>query len=142
VISPAGPDRPVQWIDARDLANLSLHLLELGLSGPYNVISEPTTLRHVLGTIRSELNPTSEFVELEMEAYGIAPWTDLPLVVEPGYGTFQLSTKMAVASGLNVRTLSESVRDTYAWWREQGRDLKTGLSAERHAELLAGTVKV
>ena len=139
VISPAGPDRPVQWIDARDLGTFALHALEGGLTGPYNVVGEPTTLRGVLGTIRSELNPSCEFVELDMESHSIAPWTDLPLVVDPGYGTFQLSIKKAAASGLSTRTLSASVGDTDAWWREQGRDLKTGLSWERHSELLTGT---
>lgn len=137
VITPAGPDRPVQWIDARDLGEFCIHGLEQSLSGAYHAIGQPSTLRELLQTARAELNPSVEFIERDLEANGIVPWTDLPLVVEPGYGTFRLDPSKATAAGLRTRDLGESVRDTAAWWSQQGRPLKVGLSDERHDELLS-----
>lgn len=137
VVTPAGPDRPVQWIDARDLADFALQALERGLTGAFHVVGTPITLRHMLTTTREALNPACEFIELDLEKEGIQPWVDLPLVVEPGDGTFQLSNARALSAGLRTRSLADSVRDTSAWWARQGRDLKVGLSAERHEALLS-----
>jgi len=48
---------------------------------------------------------------------------------------------LAASKGLAARPLSGSIRDTWAWWltlpEERTAKLKTGLSQERQAEILA-----
>src|SRR4030095_10387984 len=43
VIAPGAPDRAVQFIDARDLAEWTIHMLERKGTGVYNVTSKPST---------------------------------------------------------------------------------------------------
>ena len=53
VLAPGRPDRPLQLVDARDLAAFALHALERGLSGPYDVVSLPghTTTGQLLADV-------------------------------------------------------------------------------------------
>lgn len=138
VLTPAGPDRPVQWIDARDLADFVVAGVETNRKGVYHAVGpeQPTTLRQMLASIRSELESTCEFVERDIDALGVQPWTDLPMVVAPDEGISQLSPKRAIAAGLRPRPLAETARDTWTWWKTEDRALRTGLSDERHRELL------
>lgn len=50
VVAPGTPDTPLQYIDARDLANWLLDAAERGLHGPYNLVSRPghTTMGELL----------------------------------------------------------------------------------------------
>lgn len=138
VLTPAGPDRPVQWIDARDLADFAVAGVETNRKGVCHAVGpeHPMTLRQMLATIRSELESTCELVERDLEALGVQPWSDLPMVVDPNEGVSQLSPKRAIAAGLTPRPLAETARDTWAWWKTEDRQLRTGLSDERHRELL------
>jgi 2'-hydroxyisoflavone reductase len=52
----------------------------------------------------------------------------------------RISIKKAVAKGLTFRPLADTSRDTLAWFKAQPPErqkLKTGISAEREAEVLA-----
>ncbi len=137
VLTPAGDDRPVQWIDARDLADFVVAGVETSRKGVFHAVGpeRPSTLRQMLASMRAELGSTCEFVERDLEALGVQPWTDLPMVVAPNEGISQLSPQRALAAGLSLRPLVETVRDTWSWWRAENRALRTGLSDERHREL-------
>ena len=41
VLAPGRPERPIQYIDVRDLAEWNLHLIETGQHGVYNAITPP-----------------------------------------------------------------------------------------------------
>ncbi len=53
----------------------------------------------------------------------------------------RISIQRALAKGLTFRLLAETARDTLAWFKAQPAErqakLKTGLSPEREAEVLA-----
>ena len=79
-----------------------------------------------------------------LQAAQVKPWTELPLWL-PAQGEYaafmHTATERALAAGLRIRPLAETVADTLAWWRglpegEQGFS-KAGLSPAREAELLA-----
>ena len=68
----------------------------------------------------------------------------MPLWIRPGQpysGIWRANAERAAAKGLKARPLSESIRDTWQWWSglpaERRAKLKTGLSAEKQAEVLA-----
>ena len=74
-----------------------------------------------------------------MEARELAPWSDLPLYLPAEQaGTLQVSIAKALAAGLTLRPLPETVRDTLAWARTRPADhaWRAGLTPEREAEAL------
>ncbi|MEU4200664.1 NAD-dependent epimerase/dehydratase family protein [Streptomyces sp. NPDC045470] len=126
VLAPGPRDLGLQYIDVRDLAEWVLHAAETGLSGPYNLISEPghTTMGELLAAC---VEVTGSDAELrwtgpeELLAAGLAPWTELPLWLPPGelYDAIHRgdATK-AHAAGLRCRPAAETVADTWTWLRK------------------------
>lgn len=138
VIVPGGPDRPLQWIDARDLAAFVVDGVEQQHAGIYHCVgpARPTTLRETLKSIRDHLNPSCQLVDVDLEAAKIEPWTDLPLVVEPEDGLMRLSPARAMHAGLRYRPLAQTIDDLLTWWKAENRELRAGMPAERHREIL------
>jgi nucleoside-diphosphate-sugar epimerase len=81
VLAPGPPDLPLQYIDARDLAQWLLDAGRDGLSGPFNVVSRRghTTMGALLDSCRSVTGGRAQvtWVDPELvEAAGIEPWSD------------------------------------------------------------------
>ncbi|MGF1430534.1 NAD-dependent epimerase/dehydratase family protein [Kitasatospora sp. LaBMicrA B282] len=151
VLAPGPQDLPLQYLDARDLADWILGALDRGLGGPYNLVSPPghTTMRELLDTCVSATGSRAELRWADPEpllAAGVEPWTELPLWLPPGdlHRTFHgTDVAAAVATGLRCRPVADTVTDTWLWLEGQGGriELRTdrppvGLSAEREAAVL------
>ncbi|CAN5318454.1 SDR family oxidoreductase [soil metagenome] len=128
VVAPGRPDRGLQYVDARDLAAFALDGLEHGLSGPYDVVSEPghcTTLELLEACVEAT-GSDAELVwvdEADLAAAGAQPWTQLPCwVPETGElaGVMSSDTSKALAAGLHCRPVEETVAGTWAWVQEAG----------------------
>lgn len=139
VLAPGDGRDPVQLVDARDLTEWLVRLLEEHASGTFHAVGpeRPMTMAGMLSACGArELTwvPTEFLLER-----GVRPWVDLPCWIpresEDG-GHSQLDNSRALAAGLRCRPLSRTAADTLAWWQEQGREPSTGLSPEREAELL------
>ena len=128
-LAPNPPDLPLQYIDARDLATFVLDAAARGLAGPYNLVSEPghtttgellTTANEVTGG-RAELRWTDPQVILDA---GIEPWTELPIWLPAGSSDYQLlhqgDVTKALAAGLRLRPVRDTVADTWAWMQSSG----------------------
>ncbi|HEX9999447.1 MAG TPA: NAD-dependent epimerase/dehydratase family protein [Actinoplanes sp.] len=124
-LAPGPRDLPLQYIDARDLAAFLLDAVPRGLTGPYDLVSEPghTTMGELLDVAaevtggRAQLRWTDPEVLL---AAGVQPWTELPIWVPPGRDyAFVHATNVAKAltAGLRCRPVRETVTDTWAWLR-------------------------
>jgi 2'-hydroxyisoflavone reductase len=144
VLCPAPPNQPVQVIDARDLARFALDLLERGDSGTFDVVCQAGTLTFE-GVIDACMqvagsNATPVWVdERFLLDRDVEPWSELPLWT-PGdefYGFQRSDVSRALAAGLRVRPILETVRDTLEWSREAGQQGGSPLSREREATLLA-----
>lgn len=144
VLAPEGAERPLQWIDARDLADFMLHTLERDVGAVYNVVSEPGrfTMGALLETAK-EISGSDASVTWVSEGFllerGVKPSADLPLWL-PGERNnfFKIDGSKATAQGLRVRSLDESARDTMAWQVKRGNPpLQVGLTPEREAQLVA-----
>lgn len=147
VLAPGRPDAPVQVIDARDLADFMLRLLVDGVRGSFNAVSTPTTMGAVLQACAGAagVRPLWRWVDIaRLQALGAQPWSDLPLSLPDDAehaGFMRADVSRALAAGMHMRPLAETVADTLAWWRAlpaaaQGFD-KAGLTPAREAELLA-----
>lgn len=122
-LAPGPPDSGVQYIDVRDLAAFLLDAVPAGLSGPYNLVSEPghTTMGELLDVAnevtggRAQLRWTDPAV---IEAAGVEPWTQLPIWLPPGTDhTFMMGADVSKAldAGMRCRPVRETVEDTWAW---------------------------
>ncbi|MEV7325985.1 NAD-dependent epimerase/dehydratase family protein [Streptomyces sp. NPDC093970] len=129
VLAPGPHDLPVQFVDARDLAEWALGAVERGLSGPYNLVSPPghTTMGALLEACRRVTGSAAELRWTGPEAIlaaGIEPWVQLPVWVPAGSESYdavhRLDVTRAVGTGLVCRPAEETVADTWAWLREAG----------------------
>ncbi|MFK4087398.1 NAD-dependent epimerase/dehydratase family protein [Kribbella sp. NPDC020789] len=100
----ARPSQPVQYVDARDLADFLLR----DLSGPFNVVGSTRAMAElaaawrsvVLGALPVDWEPVVDRFHLEDE------------------GLFQLDNGRALEAGLQLRTDAESARDYVTWIRD------------------------
>jgi 2'-hydroxyisoflavone reductase len=153
VLAPAPSTYPVQFIDARDLAQWMLQAALRGAQGAFNVTGPAdaaTTLGELLGAC-GEVSETTSSVHWLDAAFllqqGVAPWTDLPLWVGPAVAAMnQVSVARALATGLVTRPMRQTIADTLAWTQsarpgastaKAGQLAQVGLSAEREAQILA-----
>ncbi|MEW1779584.1 SDR family oxidoreductase [Streptomyces sp. NPDC086777] len=126
VLAPGPRDLPVQFVDARDLAEWALGAVEQGLSGPYNLVSPPghATMGDLLEACRRSTGSEAELRWTDAEtvlAAGIEPWTQLPVWVpadsESHGAVHGLDVSRAVATGLRCRPVAQTVADTWRWLR-------------------------
>jgi 2'-hydroxyisoflavone reductase len=144
VLAPAPPDQPVQVVDARDLAAFMLGLLERDVRGTFDVVSPggALTLGDVLEACMATGGDDARLVWVD-EAFllerGVEPWTELPLWT-PGedMAGFQRSdVSRALAAGLTIRPIAETVADTLRWAQETNPDPGPSMTREREAALLS-----
>lgn len=128
VVAPGRPDRPLQLVDARDLAVFALDGLAAGLTGPYDVVSAPglCTTRELLEACVRATGGEAELVwvgEEALAAAGVEPWTQLPCwVPETGElsGLMSGDSSRALAAGLRCRPVEQTIADTWQWYRSAG----------------------
>jgi 2'-hydroxyisoflavone reductase len=151
VLAPAPPERLAQFVDVRDLAEWMRDIAGEGTTGTFSASGLPVSLGELLSTC-SAVGGTESRVDWVDEDFlveaGVQPWTELPLWL-PGdedSGAAEIDVTKALDSGLSLRPLAETVRDTLAWARgldgpaprqADGRYMPRTLTAEREAELLA-----
>ena len=156
VLAPGEPQAPVQLIDARDLAEWMVRMIEAGRAGVFNATGpgDMLTMGDLLETCRAASGSDANFTWVD-EAFlaerGVLPWSHLPLWLPQSRETHRCFHRVpidrALAAGLAFRPLAETVRDTLAWQRSSaGQPLpeKLGvampdetLAPQREAELLA-----
>lgn len=147
VLAPGRPDRPVQFIDARDLADWCLRLVSAGITGTFNAIGDMLTMRELLDCCRAVSGSDARFTWFDDRTLidaKVEPWSELPLWIpedDAAFGGMLLGANTrARAAGLRTRPLADTVRDTLAWARTpEGEAARSphAMRAEREAVLLA-----
>ncbi len=139
-------DSLLQVIDARDLAEWTIKMVEQAATGVYNAVgpAHPLTYGDVLDACQTAAGSraaTLVYADAEFLNENVAGWTDLPLWLPNGQnGLMQTSNASAVSAGLSFRPLVQTVGDTLAWFEaERGLDdaLSVGINAEKEADVLA-----
>ena len=153
VLAPGDPSDPVQFIDARDLAEWTIRMAEQGATGVYNATgpATPLTIGGMLEGIKTALGSKATFTWADtkfLEAQKVEPWSDMPVWVPPTGeegGLVAVSIKRALDKELTFRPLAETARATLAWFKAQPKErqakLKAGITPEREAEVLAAWKK-
>jgi 2'-hydroxyisoflavone reductase len=128
VVAPGRPDRPLQYVDVRDLAAWLLSGLAGELTGAVDVVSRSghATTQQLLAACVRATGSEAELVwfgEAELEAAGVEPWTQLPCWV-PECGEFagflEADTSLAATTGLLCRPVDATVSDTWQWLESEG----------------------
>ena len=119
---PGPRENPFQWIDARDLGEFSARLVEGRVAGEFNVLGThpPLSFGETLERIAARVAPAGTILEeIGPERLTDPVWRQrFPLwsglLAET---TLTLDNSRALAQGLTLRSLEESVDDTAAWFR-------------------------
>jgi 2'-hydroxyisoflavone reductase len=146
VLAPGSPDDPVQFIDARDLAEWTIRMVEKRETGIYNATgpAKPLTIGGMLEQIKAALNSNAKLTWLTedfLNQQKVEPWSDMPVWTGAGSGVARTKIDRALAKGLTFRSLDETARQTLAWFKSLLPDRQSkpraGLTPEREAEVLA-----
>jgi 2'-hydroxyisoflavone reductase len=148
VAAPGDGKDPVQFIDARDLAEWTVRLAETGRTGAFNAIgpARPLTMAQMLDGVARGVGAKPQLTWIDtafLQAQQIRPWSDMPVWI-PGQGEtagfHRRSIARAMNAGLTFRPLTTTAADTLAWFKAQPAErqakLKAGLTPEREAALL------
>ncbi len=147
VLAPGRPDGSFQFIDARDLAEWTVKMLESGGTGVYNVNGLPNnvTMAGVLQECKLASGSDATFTWANGEFLlreKVAPWSELPLWLPQDEahpkGAGFINCDKAFAAGLRFRALKETIKDTLRWYEAErpGQDLKAGIDSDREQTLL------
>ena len=148
VLAPNSPTDPVQNIDARDLSEWIVRLVETsGHGGTYNATSEVQQFGTMLDEIRAGVGSDATFTWVSTEfmaAHEVRPWGHMTNWFPPEgemIGISQVSVAAAIEGGLTFRPIGDTARDTVEWWlslpEERRAEPGAGLPAEKEAEVLA-----
>ncbi|HEX6137662.1 MAG TPA: NAD-dependent epimerase/dehydratase family protein [Casimicrobiaceae bacterium] len=147
-VVPEPPERPLQFIDARDLAKWMLDLAARDVAGPFNACS-PAWQWRMSGLVKAlraaaPSAPRPAWIEEErLVAAGVTPWIGLPLWLPANdadsAGFMTMDCTRALEAGLATRPLPETIHDTAEWLvrRDNAGAWQHVLSADAERALLA-----
>ena len=151
VLAPGDGSDPVQFIDARDLAEWTIRMAESRTLGVFNATGpdQPLTMEAMLSGIAVAIHAEARLTWVPtafLEAHHVVPWSDLPVWVPAqgeGAGFARRAIGRALGAGLTFRPLRATAADTLAWFRQQPPErqakLRAGLSPGRELQLLAAS---
>jgi 2'-hydroxyisoflavone reductase len=149
VLAPGTPNDGVQFIDARDLAEWTIRMVEQRATGIFNATGPAykLTMGKMLDEIKAAEKSNAQFTWADADfliAQKVRAWSDMPVWVAPRgeeTGFSQISIKKALSKGLTFRSIGDTTQATLAWFKKQPAErqakLKAGISAEREAAVLA-----
>lgn len=150
VLAPGSPETRVWLIDARDLAEWAIRLIEQGTAGIFNATGppEPLSMGELLDECRAIAGSDAIFTwvsDVFLQEHEVVPYTEVPLWLPESDGYPYIDPSRAVASGLTFRPIAETIRDVLERSggyderivRSTGRDRPhAGLDPERERHLL------
>jgi 2'-hydroxyisoflavone reductase len=137
MIAPGPPERPIQFVDVRDLAAWTLELVEQRRSGAFNATNRGLSMSEFLAECPGDAEVVWASDEFLAE-HGVTE-EDLPLWT--GDAKFaaihEADVGAALAAGLTFRPVAETARDTLEWDRGRGdHERATGMDSKRESALL------
>jgi 2'-hydroxyisoflavone reductase len=153
VLAPGDGSDPVQFIDARDLAEWTIRMVEARTFGTFNAggPAGTMTMEEMLHGVRAATSatPVLRWVPADfLAAQKVRPWADMPVWVPSSpdmMGFSRRNNGKAVAAGLTYRPLAQTALDTLAWFKtlpaERQAKLRAGIDPAREREVLEAWAK-
>ena len=148
ILAPGRPNRYLQFIDVRDLAQWTVRMIERKETGVYNANSLPynLTMERVLEECKMVSDSDASFTWVSdnfLVQEKVAPWSEMPLWMpaesEPHLKGFMfINCNKAVGSGLSFRHLNDTIKDTLTWCETNrlNEELKAGIDTDKEQRLL------
>jgi len=147
MLAPAPADRRVQFIDVRDLATWTVRMVEDRATGTYNVTGSDEFLSfgRLLDACIDVSGAGARLVWIDetfLLEHEVGPWIEIPLWMpradESMRGLMAVDVRKAIAAGLTLRPLADTVRDTLSWdaTRPVEAERTAGLRPEREVAVL------
>ncbi len=148
VMAPGNPTDPVQFIDARDLGEWYIRLLEAGTTGTFNGVGprSPMSIAGMLYGIRATVDNDISFTWVPADfllKHEVQEWMQMTVWVPPvgEYAGFSSSNiDRAIAAGLTFRPLADTAVATMEYWNslpaEKRENPKAGCPAELEQKVL------
>ncbi|MFZ4574293.1 MAG: NAD-dependent epimerase/dehydratase family protein [Phycisphaerales bacterium] len=146
VLVPGTQDDPVQFIDVRDLAEFTVHLIEQKTAGVFNATGPATKLRmaDMVAQCKAGVGGDATFTWVDPELLQ-SKSIGLPIWIPPQgeyIGFHTRSIKRALDAGLKFRPVSDTAKATLDWYNSLPADLRQRVGAhvlpkEVEVELLA-----
>lgn len=156
VLAPGRPDRPVQFIHARDLADWIISMAENRSGGTFNATGPKhrLTMQEFLTSCRSVIGGDARFTWVDesfLLDHEVIAFTELPLWLRTvSEGMLAVNIDKALAAGLTFRPLAETIKETLAWDINRSSETdeyaarlynasetKAGMTSAREAALLS-----
>ena len=143
VLCPGQPDDLCQFIDVRDLAAFMLRCVEQDVTGTYNALgfAGDVSFGDVLAACKCASSAPVQMTWVD-DAFllesGVGPFVEMAMWV-PKESLRKYRNERALAAGMQLRPIAETIRDTIAWVANERGDaeLRAGLRPDRERELLA-----
>src|SRR5882762_5176291 len=124
VLAPGAPTDPVQFIDARDLAEWTIRMVENGETGVYNATgpAKQLSIGDMLDQIKAALNSNANFTwanEKFLTEQKVQAWSDMPVWAGAEDAITRTDISRELSNGLTFRSLDETARDKLAWFKSR-----------------------
>jgi 2'-hydroxyisoflavone reductase len=147
ILAPGSPDRSIQPVDVRDIAEFATRSAGDVIAGAYNVTAPigRETFGGLLRACAETTKSSADFVwvtDEQLLAHGVRQWSEMPLW-RTFPGVWRVDSAAAHARGLSCRPLAATVADTWSWMQgditrpHDSRASEIGISREREREILA-----
>ncbi|PLS14817.1 epimerase [Bacillus sp. M6-12] len=144
ILAPGEQQSPLQLIDARDMADWIIALLEQGATGtfnatcPKNSYSFEEMLRAGIEGLRSDAKlhwASDNFLDGKVQSFIELPFWIPKSWKTPGY--FTVNTDKALNYGLKTRPIKETFIDTWEWSKKRPLGKReAGLDAQKEIDIL------
>ena len=140
VLVPGKVGDMVQYIDVRDVAAWMIRLIEYKKVGIYNAVGpkENQSIYEFATEAKQAFSVKNTFMKVddyqfltEHKIYDIIPWI---LPTGKNKGSAKINNKKALANGLKIKQLAESIQDTYEWWQSDAVSQEQRNSVELNPE--------
>lgn len=147
VLAPGRPERPIQFIDVRDLAAWILNQVENQQNGVFNAAS-PSGWATMGSLLQACIQVTQSNASLKwapddfLMQQSVGEWIELPLWLSESdptiAGFLRFDVSRALARGLTLRPVEETILDTLNWTKTwpNNHAWQAGMNRAREKDLL------
>lgn len=141
ILAPGKPERRIQYIDARSLAEWIVRMIEKDITGAFNATgpSDRLTMKEFLDACKHVVGNEPEFIWVEEKFLldsKVSPYQEMPLWMPGVDDTFRANK--AINNGLTFRRLDNTIKETLEWnsRRPESFTYRAGLKPEKERAIL------